>query len=274
VTLSAQAGLWGLVEILASSPSTNQVVADRARAGAHEGLVVVAEHQTAGRGRLDRTWVTPPKAALTLSVLLTPTDVPAQRWPWLPLLTGVAVARAVRRVGGPAPTLKWPNDVLMSGRKLAGILIERVERVDRPDRPDRPDGSGGSAAVVGIGMNVSTTSEELPASARATATSLLLEGVTADRDLVLSALLEELAGLYMTWRDCAGEPEALRAAYLAVSGTVGTQVRVELPGGAHLVGDAVDVDEDGRLVVAEHGRRHTLAAGDVVHLRPLPQAQS
>jgi BirA family biotin operon repressor/biotin-[acetyl-CoA-carboxylase] ligase len=256
------------VEILPSSPSTNQAVADRARSGEREGLVVVAEHQTSGRGRLDRTWVTPPRAALTLSALLTPTGVPAQRWPWLPLLTGVAVARAVRRVGGRAPALKWPNDVLIAGRKLAGILVERV------DRPDRPVDTGGPAAVVGIGINVSTTSEELPAAARASATSLLLEGVTTDRDLLLTALLEELAGLYETWRDSGGEPGPLRAAYLAVSGTVGTQVRVELPGGTHLVGDAVDVDDGGRLVVAEHGRRHSLAAGDVVHLRPVPGTQS
>ena len=264
MTLSGRAGLWGPVEILPSSPSTNQVVADRARAGAHEGLVVVAEHQTAGRGRLDRTWVTPPRAALTLSALLTPTAVPAQRWPWLPLLTGVAVANAVRRLGG-EPALKWPNDVLMAGRKLAGILVERVER---------PDPEGGPAAVVGIGMNVSTTAEELPASARATATSLLLEGIAADRDLLLTALLEELADLYERWRDSGGEPGPLRAAYLAASGTVGTRVRVELPGGTRLVGDAVDVDDGGRLVVAEHGRRRCLAAGDVVHLRPLPGTQS
>ena len=259
VSLSEAGALWGPVEILPRSPSTNQVVADRARAGAREGLVVVAEHQTAGRGRLDRTWVTPPRAALTLSALLTPTAVPAKRWPWLPLLTGVAVAKAVRRLGG-VPALKWPNDVLMADRKLAGILVERVERPDR----------AGGAAVVGIGMNVSTTAEELPA----TATSLLLEGIAADRDLVLTALLEELAGLYESWRDTGGEPGPLRAAYLAVSGTVGTRVRVELPGGTRLVGEAVDIDEGGRLVVAEHGRRHRLAAGDVVHLRPVRERES
>ena len=121
--------------------------------GAGEGLVVVAEHQTAGRGRLDRTWETPARAALTFSVLLRPGSPPAD-WPWLPLLTGYAVARALREAGVPTPALKWPNDVLVDDRKVAGILVERVETPTGP------------AAVVGIGLNVAPTAEELPVATR------------------------------------------------------------------------------------------------------------
>jgi BirA family biotin operon repressor/biotin-[acetyl-CoA-carboxylase] ligase len=117
------AGSRWSVELLAESPSTNAVVAARARAGTAEGLVVVADHQTAGRGRLDRTWVTPPRSALTFSVLLTPDRVPVARWPWLPLLAGVAVVAGVRRATGLGGALKWPNDVLLGESKLAGILV-------------------------------------------------------------------------------------------------------------------------------------------------------
>src|SRR6478735_5060193 len=118
------AGPPGLaVEVVAAAPSTNALVAERARAGAGEGLVVVAEHQTAGRGRLDRTWETPAGAALTLSVLLRPSAT-AVDWPWLPLMTGYAAGRTLRQLGAPV-ALKWPNDVLLADRKVAGILAER-----------------------------------------------------------------------------------------------------------------------------------------------------
>ena len=122
------AGSRWSAQVLAASPSTNAEAAARVRAGAGEGLVVVADHQTAGRGRLDRTWVTPPRSALTMSVVLAPDAVPVARWPWLPLLMGVAVVEGVRRACGLRCALKWPNDVLLDGAKLAGILVERVER--------------------------------------------------------------------------------------------------------------------------------------------------
>ena len=136
------------VEVLPHTPSTNAVLAERAREGAPEGLVVATEHQTAGRGRLDRTWETPAGSALTFSTLLRP-EVPPATWPWLPLLTGYAVAKALAGAGFGA-VLKWPNDVLIGDRKVAGILVERVET------------PGGPAAVVGIGLNVLLAAEELP----------------------------------------------------------------------------------------------------------------
>jgi BirA family biotin operon repressor/biotin-[acetyl-CoA-carboxylase] ligase len=234
------------IEVLPATGSTNAVVADRARAGAPAWTVVVTEHQTAGRGRLDRTWDTPDRAALTFSTLLRP-DQGGGEWPWLPLLAGVAVAGALREVGVPA-TLKWPNDVLIEGHKTAGILAERLET------------RAGPAAVVGIGLNVHQTRAELPVPA---ATSVeLATGSAPDRTELLLGILGRLREQYDAWS--AGGGARVRAAYLEACGTVGQQVRVALPGGEELVGPATDVDEAGRLVVG--GR--AVAAGDVVHVRP------
>ena len=240
------------VEVLAESPSTNADATARALAGEPPGLVVVAEHQTAGRGRLDRAWVTPPRAALTFSAVLAPHGVPLERWPWLPLVTGLAVLDGVRRATGLAATLKWPNDVLVDDLKVAGILLQRVER------------PGGPVAVVGVGLNVSSTREELPVP---TATSLELAGAAAvDRTELLVAVLESLTGRYDAWR--AERGKGPRAAYVAACSTVGRAVRVELPGEGALEGRAIGVDPDGRLEVASGGHVRALAAGDVVHVRP------
>lgn len=238
------------VEILDHAASTNAIVADRARAGEPEWLVVVAEHQTAGRGRLDRTWETPDKAALTFSVLLRPV-VPADRWPWLPLLTGYAVGSALREAGADA-CLKWPNDVTVHEGKVAGILLERVETPEGP------------AAVLGIGINVTTTRAELPVE---TATSLALEGVEADRSDLLSSVLAALAERYAEWQ--AGGGASFAADYQRVCDTVGRDVRVELPSGQTLTGVAEGVDDDGRLLVETVEGLVPVGAGDVVHVRPL-----
>lgn len=234
------------VEVVAEAGSTNALVADRARAGGAEGLVLVTEHQTAGRGRLDRTWDTPARAALTFSLLLRPAR-PAAEWPWLPLLAGVAVVGALREHGVPAD-LKWPNDVLLEGRKTAGILAERV------------DTPSGAAAVVGIGLNVTSTAEELPVR---TATSVsLATGSAPDRTALLQSLVTRLRGQYAAWSADGGP--ALRPAYLGLCTTLGREVRVALPDGSELAGRATDVDAEGRLVVAGT----PVAAGDVVHVRP------
>lgn len=242
------------VEVLETATSTNAVAADRARAGAPEGTVVVAEHQTAGRGRLDRTWETPPRAALTFSLLLRPV-VPAGDWPWLPLLTGHTVAKVLRGQGYAAAGVKWPNDVLIDDRKVAGILVERVETPDGP------------AAVVGIGLNVSLTEDELPVP---TATSLaLVSGAEPDRAALLVDLLRSLREAYDAWQ--AGGPDAtvhLRSSYAAACVTVGREVRVAMPDGADLVGRATGIDAAGRLVVTGPGGETVVGAGDVVHVRP------
>ena len=228
----------------------------RAREGASEGLVVVAEHQTAGRGRLDRSWVTPARSALTMSVLLTPEEVPVARWPWLPLLAGVAVVDAVRRGCGVHAVLKWPNDVLIGPDKVAGILVERVDRTSR----------AAAGAVVGIGLNVSTTRAELPVR---TATSLALAaGGPVDRTALLLHVLDALAEHYDPWRAAGGDAAVgLRAAYLSVCDTVGRDVRVDLPSGGHTQGRAEGIDGDGRLQVQTGTGLLSLGAGDVVHVR-------
>ncbi len=248
-TLVTAPGRGLRVEIVAAAPSTNALVADRARDGAPHGLVVVAEHQTAGRGRLDRSWQTPARAALTFSVLLRP-RVPAAEWPWLPLLAGHALATALREAEVPAG-LKWPNDVLVGERKVAGILLERVDTHDGP------------AAVLGIGLNVSTTEAELPVD---TATSVLLAtGSAPDRTELLTRVLGRLVDEYDAWQAAEG-PErtvTLRAAYTEACVTIGREVRVELPGGEVRTGTARSIDAGGRLVVDDFA----VGAGDVVHVR-------
>ena len=252
---AVQAGLAGSpwrLEVVDESPSTNASVAARARAGEPVGLVLVAEHQSAGRGRLGRSWVTPPRTALTVSWLVAPERVPIARWPWLPLLTGLAVVEAVREVSGLAVQLKWPNDVLFADRKVAGILAERIERPD------------GAVAVVGVGLNVSSTRDDLPVP---TATSLALEGrPDVDRGALLVALLSSFGRWYDRW--LTGGGEGLRGPYLAACSTLGRDVRVDLPAGESLTGVAEDVDDSGRLLVRDRTGLHPLGAGDVVHVRP------
>lgn len=242
---------WRL-EVLPESPSTNADLTRRALAGEPPGLVVVAEHQTSGRGRLDRSWVTPARAALTCSLLVAPDGVPLVRWPWLPLLSGLAVVDGVRRATGLQATVKWPNDVLVDGGKVAGILVERVER------------PGGAVAVVGVGLNVSSTREELPV---ATATSLELAGATSvDRTALLAHVLRAFTDWYDAWLAAAGR--GLRSSYVEACSTIGAQVRVALPTGRTLTGLAVGVDDDGRLQVDDGVTTHVLGVGDVVHVRP------
>jgi BirA family biotin operon repressor/biotin-[acetyl-CoA-carboxylase] ligase len=255
-------GLWREIRVTGETGSTNADLLEEARAGAAEGLVLVAETQTAGRGRLGRAWSTPPRAALACSVLLRPAVPPSAR-AWLPLLTGIAVAAALRAEAGVTASLKWPNDVLVGDRKIAGILAE----------------AHGDAIVAGVGLNVTLTAAELPVP---TATSLLLERAAClDRERLLAAMLTELAGRYTAW--AAGQDptaagtgalraesfraESLRAEYLRWCVTVGRQVRVELPGGALLTGTATDVDTTGRLAVRTESGTTLVGAGDVVHVR-------
>ena len=246
----AAGGVPGVVvEVVAEATSTNALVVERARAGEPEGLVIVADHQTAGRGRLDRTWETPAGTALTFSMLLRPT-VPAADWPWLPLLTGHATAQALTGMGY-AAGVKWPNDVLIGERKVAGILVERVETPDGP------------AAVVGVGLNTGMTAEELPVP---TATSLSLEsdaGAAPDRVDVLLPVLAAIRASYDAWQAGGDVAES----YASACVTVGQSVRVDLPDGSVLEGRAVTVDGSGRLVVEAADGRHEVGAGDVVHVR-------
>jgi BirA family transcriptional regulator, biotin operon repressor / biotin---[acetyl-CoA-carboxylase] ligase len=232
--------------------STNADMAALARTGEPEGAVLIAGQQTAGRGRLGRHWESPRGTSLSVSLLLRPGDVPAARWPWLPLLTGVAVAGAVRAAAGVDAVLKWPNDVLVASAKLGGILVERVDRSD------------GAAAVVGIGLNVGQSAAQLPAGA----TSLGLQGATVTREDVLDAVLRHFRDEYVAWRRAGGDATGgLRAAYRGLCDTVGRDVEALLPGALALRGKAVDVDVDGRLVLEVDGEQVVVSAGEVVHVR-------
>ena len=250
-------GLWRIVEVAGVTGSTNADLLARAADGEPEGAVLAAEQQSAGRGRLGRTWLSPPRAALTFSVLLRPAAVPRARLGWLPLLAGVAVADAVRAVAAVDAQLKWPNDVLVGPRKVGGILAEAT----------------GEAVVVGIGVNVSTEPAELPppGPGAVAATSLRIEGAASlDRARLLAEILAGLERRYRAWGQAFGDTErsGLRASYTGLCATLGRRVRVELPGGRVLDGLAAGVDADGRLLIGvSPGADLPVAAGDIVHLR-------
>ncbi|WP_030668534.1 biotin--[acetyl-CoA-carboxylase] ligase [Streptomyces sp. NRRL B-1347] len=252
-------GLYRSLDVVPSTGSTNSDLAARADE-LPEGAVLVAEAQHAARGRLDRRWTAPARSGLFFSVLLKPAEVPVERWGWLPLLTGVAVATGLSRAAGVDTALKWPNDLLVTvegeERKAGGILAERAGTA----------GAGG--VVIGIGLNVTLRADELPVPH---AGSLALAGAAGtDRDPLLRAVLRSLERWYGDWRRAGGDPAAcgLQETYAAGCATLGRAVRAELPGGRAVSGEAVAVDGDGRLVLATaDGMREPIAAGDVVHLR-------
>lgn len=248
-----------------SCASTNTELV--ARAGSSRDLAVIAtDTQTAGRGRLDRVWSAPSGTALAVSVLVRhdggraasasaahPAPAPdPRRLGWLPLMAGVAMTRAVQSLGVARAGLKWPNDVLVDGRKLSGILTELT-----------PVG-----VVIGAGLNLSMAQADLPVP---TATSLAIEGVpSADglTDRALAAYLGELLPLIAQWRTA--ELETLSALVVPHLQTLGQAVRVERPGLPVTLGTAVRLDDDGRLVVQPSPQGSALiavAAGDVTHLR-------
>jgi BirA family transcriptional regulator, biotin operon repressor / biotin---[acetyl-CoA-carboxylase] ligase len=249
-------GLWREIEVVESTGSTNADLLARALRGEPEGTVLAAEEQRAGRGRMGRAWTSPPRAALTFSLLLKPAVPPARRG-WLPLLTGVAVAAAVTRAAGVETGLKWPNDLLAANAKLAGILAE----------------AAGDAVIVGIGLNVSTEPTEFPGPRPGAlpATSLRAAGAAApNREDILLAILAGFERWYRVWQQAGGDPDrsGLRPEYTRLCATIGRTVRAELPGGQALSGSAVGVDSDGRLLVLlSSGSEVAVAAGDVVHLR-------
>lgn len=261
------------VERLTQTASTNTVLRDAVAAEPDRWphlSAVVAEHQTAGRGRAGRGWVTPPGAALTASLLLRP-RVPPERVAWLTLLSGLAVVRAVRALDPgrvPAVGLKWPNDVLVpdagpelagwgTARKLGGILTELL-----PPTTDQ------LAVVVGIGLNLTQHAPDLPVES---ATSLTLAGLPApSAEELLDDIGREVRDLIVRWEASGGDPRAaglldeVREACLSI----GLPVRVERPGAGPLVGTAEAIDESGGLVVRDsRGEQRRVLAGDVLHVR-------
>jgi BirA family transcriptional regulator, biotin operon repressor / biotin---[acetyl-CoA-carboxylase] ligase len=253
---AALGGRWARVTVVGETASTNtDLLADTS---APDRSVLVAEHQAAGRGRLDRTWVSPPGAGLTFSVLLRP-QVPLLTWGWLPLLAGVALYEAVASLEGVRVALKWPNDLLAgSGAepaafgKVAGILAQ----------------TSGEAVVIGIGLNVHTDRADLPVES---ATSLALSDASAlDRGELLAAILTRLDARYAQWVDFDGDAEAcgLAAAYREACVTVGQVVAVTVNDGKVVRGTAIGIDSSGRLEVDVGGATQVIGAGDVEHVRP------
>jgi BirA family biotin operon repressor/biotin-[acetyl-CoA-carboxylase] ligase len=241
---------WASLDVVDETESTNADLI-----GAPPGSVLVAEYQHAGRGRLDRAWTSPPRAGLLVSAAVA-LPVPSTTWGWLPLLTGVAVCDAVRAVTGLPVSLKWPNDLLIEDGKLGGILVQLA----------------GDTAVIGLGLNVSTTRAELPLD---TAVSLATAGATAERGELLSAILAQLGTRYLEWTGAGGDAVAsgLAAAYRDRCATLGREVIVVAPPGERRA-RAIAVGDDGRLRVrwADAGpdgpdAEQALAAGDIVHLR-------
>ncbi|WP_271290811.1 biotin--[acetyl-CoA-carboxylase] ligase [Propionibacterium freudenreichii] len=242
---------WGPIQWRPETGSTNDDLVALAKKGAATGLVVMSEHQVGGRARFDRVWQDTAGTSVATSVLVAPTPPPLQ-WGWLSLLVGVAVREGVENYTGAVPgrvTLKWPNDVLLDDRKICGILSERV----------------GDRAVLGWGLNVSMSQEELPVP---TGTSLLLAGLPHAKTPLMAAVLQALDHWFAVWQR-RGE---IREEYARVCATIGRRVTVHLdfehPDRGSITGVATGVDRNGALVVDDdQGTRRVLTAGDVVHLR-------
>lgn len=249
-------GPWRRIEVVAETGSTNADLTARTDAGEDvDGTVLVADHQTAGRGRNGRTWTAVPGAQVSMSVAVATAGLPPAAWGWVPLVTGLAVLDAVAETTGVRAGLKWPNDVLAGpdARKLAGILAEVA--------------GGGSVIVVGVGLNVSHDVDELPDPA---AVSLRLLGAPeADRRELVAALLRQLARRIDDLRRHGGANAALVEEYVGRSLTVGARVRAVLPGDREVVGTARAIDDQGRLPIDTDAGTVVVSAGDIVHLRPV-----
>ena len=260
--LPLSSGIASSLDLLPEAGSTNDELRSRAD-GLPDLAVVVTDNQTAGRGRLGREWIAPAGKCLAISVLLRP-RLPAGQplepahFGWLPLIAGVAMARAIRPLVPGRVGLKWPNDVQVDGLKVSGLLAELLP--------------AGDAIVLGAGVNLALTEGELPVP---TATSLALSGATLEgdelADAVLSRYLTSLRDLYTDFVRLGADVEASGTLSLVSDycTTLGQEVRVQLPGGDDLVGIATEIDRAGRLLVrrSTDGSVTAVAAGDVTHLR-------
>ena len=250
---------WSRLDVVPETGSTNAdlmaLIAGSDQPDSLDRTVLLAESQLRGRGRHGRDFGGAPQAQITMSTVLRLPGVPVAALGWLPLLTGVAIVDALREVAEVDAELKWPNDVMVNGRKVAGILAEAAVTSPVP------------IVVLGVGINVTLTEAELPVP---TATSLRLEGAECtDRNTLVRATLRALATRVHRWQGLRGESAELAQDYRDRCGTLGLQVRALLPGGRELLGIARDVDHEGRLLIETGtGELTPVSAADVTHLRP------
>ena len=240
------------LDVVETTGSTNADLLARHRDGEDiDGAVLVAEHQSAGRGRHGRSWSTPPRSQIAFSIGVDARGHLPAAWGWLPLLTGVAAADAVAAITGITPGLKWPNDIEVDDRKLGGILAE----VATPD----------PVIVIGLGLNVTLTADQAPDDR---ATSLRMLGSTMlDRSALLGGILAELTARIDRWKALGGPDATLIDDYRRRSVTLGRRVRALLPGDREIVGSATDIDETGQLVIDTGAQSVSVSAGDITHLR-------
>lgn len=246
--MRALGGTWPAPTILASVDSTNHVLA--AMPGDSDGACVVADEQTAGRGRVDRSWVSTAGAGLWMSVRIGVAGAEPERWPLLSLAAALAARRAIADACGVQVGIKWPNDVVVEPtlRKIGGLLTE----------------VSGSTAIVGIGINVAWPADSLPTPE---STSVLVEGGVTDRAELLAHVLVELESLVALWRTSA---DALLAQYRQACVSLGRGVIAHLPDGSTVVGEASAVDDWGRLVISVGATPVSISAGDVIHATITP----
>lgn len=233
--------------------STNADAFRLAEAGAEQGTVVIADHQTSGKGRLGRRWESPAGVNLYCSVVLRPDLLPYEA-PQLTFLSAVAVARAIAMITGLQPCIKWPNDVLLHGRKVAGLLNEMSAETDRI-----------GFVILGIGINVNMRAQQFPDDLRYPATSLMLEsGLPVSRQALLICLLQELDHEYRRFESRGFAP--VRAEWAHYCNAFGREVQVNQ--GTGILHGAFDgIDEDGALLVrCSDGRQERILSGDVTLL--------
>ncbi|MBY9081681.1 biotin--[acetyl-CoA-carboxylase] ligase [Paenibacillus sp. HN-1] len=245
-----RAGWGGLLRRVDTVVSTQEAAKELAEQGAPEGTAVMAEEQTGGRGRLGRKWHSPKGKGIWMSAVLRP-SIPLQLTPQLTLLAGAAVCAAIRRETGVDAGIKWPNDLLVNGRKLCGILLESCAWP-----------SGLQYTIAGIGISANLTEEDYPEELREIGTSLLIEsGQEIDREELARAVLKELETLYGVYLEQGLDPIA--ALWSEMSVTLGRRVMLRTPEGPQ-EGTALRLEEDGGLVVRRRdGETETLYAGEI-----------
>ncbi|TYQ11044.1 UNVERIFIED_ORG: BirA family biotin operon repressor/biotin-[acetyl-CoA-carboxylase] ligase [Gordonia westfalica J30] len=247
---------WHRIEVVDATGSTNADLVTRAATESIDGTVRLTTDQTAGRGRHARTWTAPRGTQLAMSAAVEVGEH-TEHLGWLSLLAGLAAVQGIGAAMGVRPTLKWPNDVLIEGRKTAGILSEYT-------RSSHTRGGDGGVAVIGTGLNTTMTQDQLPVP---TATSLqLATGQDVPLTELAASYLRALSELLDLWPH---DVDGLAARYREDSDTIGRRVRLVLPGDEEVVGTATGVDASGRIVVDADGRQVIAAAGDVTHLRPV-----